>query len=67
MDGVSFLRQVYATSQQTTSTSSSIGMKPLEEQLFTFAFIVGVKFRDGVVLAADTRATGGAIVVEKNC
>jgi 20S proteasome subunit beta 2 len=25
--------------------------------------IVGVKFRDGVVLAADTRATGGSIVV----
>ena len=29
--------------------------------------IVGVKFKDGVVLAADTRATGGSIVVEKNC
>ena len=29
--------------------------------------IVGCKFRDGVVLAADTRATGGSIVVEKNC
>jgi 20S proteasome subunit beta 2 len=29
--------------------------------------IVGVKFADGVVLAADTRATGGSIVVEKNC
>ena len=29
--------------------------------------IVGVKFNEGVVLAADTRATGGSIVVEKNC
>lgn len=29
--------------------------------------IVGVKFDGGVVLAADTRATGGSIVVEKNC
>jgi 20S proteasome subunit beta 2 len=29
--------------------------------------IVGVKFNGGVVLAADTRATGGSIVVEKNC
>ena len=29
--------------------------------------IVGCKYRDGVVLAADTRATGGSIVVEKNC
>ena len=29
--------------------------------------IVGCKFRDGVVLAADTRATGGSIVGDKNC
>lgn len=29
--------------------------------------IVGVKFNGGVVLGADTRATGGSIVVEKNC
>lgn len=29
--------------------------------------IVGLLFKDGVVLAADTRATGGSIVVEKNC
>lgn len=29
--------------------------------------IVGVKFAEGVILAADTRATGGSIVVEKNC
>lgn len=29
--------------------------------------IVGVKFDGGVVLGADTRATGGSIVVEKNC
>lgn len=28
---------------------------------------MGVKYADGVVLAADTRATGGSIVVEKNC
>ena len=29
--------------------------------------ICGVKYNGGVVLAADTRATGGSIVVEKNC
>ena len=29
--------------------------------------IVGVKYDGGVVLGADTRATGGSIVVEKNC
>lgn len=29
--------------------------------------IVGLKFKDGIVLAADTRATAGTIVAEKNC
>ena len=29
--------------------------------------ICGVVFKDGVVLGADTRATGGAIVADKNC
>ena len=29
--------------------------------------IVGVVYKDGVVLGADTRATGGAEVVDKNC
>lgn len=29
--------------------------------------IVGLIFKDGVVLAADTRATGGSIVADKNC
>lgn len=29
--------------------------------------IVGILFKDGVVLGADTRATGGAEVVDKNC
>jgi 20S proteasome subunit beta 2 len=29
--------------------------------------IVGLKFDNGVLLAADTRATAGSIVAEKNC
>jgi 20S proteasome subunit beta 2 len=29
--------------------------------------IVGMKFKDGVVLGADTRATGGDEIVDKNC
>ena len=29
--------------------------------------IVGCKFKDGVVIAADTRATSGPIVADKNC
>ncbi len=29
--------------------------------------IVGVVYKDGVVLGADTRATGGSEVMDKNC
>lgn len=29
--------------------------------------IVGIVFKDGIVLGADTRATGGSEVVDKNC
>lgn len=29
--------------------------------------IVGIVYKDGVVLGADTRATGGSIVCDKNC
>jgi 20S proteasome subunit beta 2 len=29
--------------------------------------IVGVKFKNGVILGADTRATAGPIVADKNC
>jgi len=29
--------------------------------------IVGIKFKDGVILGADTRATAGTIVADKNC
>jgi 20S proteasome subunit beta 2 len=29
--------------------------------------IVGVKFKNGVILGADTRATAGTIVADKNC
>ena len=29
--------------------------------------IIGLKFADGVIIAADTRATGGTLVMQKNC
>jgi Proteasome subunit len=29
--------------------------------------IVGVKFKNGVILGADTRATAGTIIADKNC
>jgi len=48
--------------------------KMLEEKGFkmpgfmkTGTTIVGMIFKDGVVLGADTRATGGSIVCDKNC
>lgn len=39
--------------------------KPKETK--TGTTIVGIIFKDGVVLGADTRATGGNIVADKNC
>lgn len=29
--------------------------------------IVGIVYKDGVILGADTRATSGGIVADKNC
>lgn len=39
----------------------------LPEATKTGTTIVGVVYKDGVVLGADTRATGGSEVAEKNC
>lgn len=40
---------------------------PLPKVLKTGTTIVGVCFKDGVVLGADTRSTEGPIVADKNC
>ena len=40
---------------------------PLPKATSTGTTIVGCLFKDGIVLGADTRATGGAIVADKNC
>ena len=40
---------------------------PLPKATSTGTTIVGCLFKDGVVLGADTRATGGDIVMDKNC
>ncbi|OQR87869.1 proteasome subunit beta type-7 [Achlya hypogyna] len=42
------------------------GMAPVRVQK-TGTTIVGVVYADGVVLGADTRSTGGSIVMDKNC
>lgn len=40
---------------------------PLPKATSTGTTIVGCLFRDGIVLGADTRATEGPIVADKNC
>lgn len=40
---------------------------PLPKATSTGTTIVGCLFKDGVVLGADTRATEGPIVADKNC
>ncbi|OQS06430.1 proteasome subunit beta type-7 [Thraustotheca clavata] len=43
------------------------GEKPKFRVQKTGTTIVGVVYKDGVVLGADTRSTGGSIVMDKNC
>jgi 20S proteasome subunit beta 2 len=45
----------------------SMSGKVLPSATKTGTTIVGVVYNDGVVLGADTRATGGSIVCDKNC
>lgn len=40
---------------------------PGPQAMKTGTTIAGVTFKDGVVLGADTRATGGTEVADKNC
>ncbi len=43
-----------------------MGMK-MPISLKTGTTIAGIIFKDGVILGADTRATEGSIVADKNC
>lgn len=47
------------------ATSSNSSVLPMAWK--TGTTIVGICYKDGVVLGADTRATGGSEVVDKNC
>lgn len=40
---------------------------PLPKATSTGTTIVGCLFKDGIILGADTRATEGDIVADKNC
>lgn len=43
-----------------------LGLK-MPGALKTGTTIVGIVFKDGIILGADTRATEGPIVADKNC
>lgn len=47
--------------------SDSVNSSILPNAWKTGTTIVGVAYKDGIVLGADTRATGGTEVVDKNC
>jgi 20S proteasome subunit beta 2 len=40
---------------------------PVPQTMKTGTTIAGIVYKDGVVLGADTRATGGSEVADKNC
>lgn len=48
------------------ATLESQGLK-LPKTIKTGTTICGMLFKDGVILGADTRATEGPIVADKNC
>lgn len=48
-------------------SSSNVNTSALPSAWKTGTTIVGILYKDGVVLGADTRATGGSEVVDKNC
>jgi len=55
------------SSNNHNQASSSSGNSYLPQATKTGTTIVGLTFKDGVVLGADTRATGGTEVADKNC
>jgi 20S proteasome subunit beta 2 len=51
--------------EQMASSTNHSSILPMATK--TGTTIVGMVFQNGVVLGADTRATGGTEVAEKNC
>lgn len=49
-----------------TQAAGGHGAQPIKA-MKTGTTIVGVVYKDGVVLGADTRSTGGSTVMDKNC
>lgn len=55
------------TSQEKFSANGSIGSFKIPSAKKTGTTIVGCVFKNGVILGADTRATNGEVVAQKNC
>ena len=64
-DNVHRNTMIEQVSKNSLSGSSSAGYLPTATK--TGTTIVGLVYKDGVVLGADTRATGGTEVADKNC
>jgi len=56
----------YDNCLRNTAMATAISSNPVKT-MKTGTTICGIIFKDGVVLAGDTRATGGSIVGDKNC
>ena len=64
---LSKLQQQHHQQQSSSSSSSSSSQAALPMAKKTGTTIAGIVFENGVVLGADTRATNGEEVAEKNC
>jgi|SRR6266850_1903128 len=60
------LKDIAQTSLDSNAFLESKGVK-IPKATSTGTTIVGCLFKDGIVLGADTRATAGPIVADKNC
>lgn len=59
--------ELYNRNNRIIQQLGSSGSSTLPKAWKTGTTIVGILYKDGVVLGADTRATGGSEVVDKNC
>ena len=57
----------YVSRDAQLGASIAAGGGRLPQAMKTGTTIVGIIYKDGVVLGADTRATGGTEVCDKNC
>ena len=59
--------QIFSLLNKQSNLTNNSNSSVLPSAWKTGTTIVGIIYKDGVVLGADTRATGGSEVVDKNC